>query len=85
MVTISAIQSETSETLCVQTRYLVIVLTNARLEKFAVFNAKMSVRSCFPAWISDDSCFKGNLAVKAHEFDDKHYQHPPTRTIVIWL
>jgi hypothetical protein len=23
--------------------------------------------------------------LKAHEFDDKHYQHPPTRTIVIWL
>ena len=59
MVTISAIQSETSETLCVQTRYLVIVLISARLEKIAVLNAKMSVRSCFPAWISDDSWIKG--------------------------
>jgi hypothetical protein len=75
MVTISAIQSETSETPCVQTRYLVIVLISARLEKIAVLNAKMSVRSCFPAWISDDSWIKGpwiwwqTLSTSSHKND----------------
>lgn len=44
-----------------------------KVGKKCCLNAKMSVRSCFPAWISDDSCFKGNLAVKAHEFHDKHF------------